>query len=99
MITGARVVDVHGMGNWSGRWVSPYATSPIAYQLDDLQAATALARAARLILSDADRLKNYGHRARDLKHFVQHDVVDKLLDARGSETWFRTERREYKNDV
>jgi hypothetical protein len=82
MITAARVVDDHGMRNWSGRWLSPYASVPISYQLDDLQGATALARAARMILTDDALLRTYGHRARELQRFVQYDVVEKLLRAR-----------------
>jgi hypothetical protein len=90
MIAAASVVDVHGRRNWSGRWVSPYASSPISYHLDDLQGATALARGARLILTDDILRGKYGHRARELKRFAQYDVVEKLLEARRSTPWFRT---------
>jgi hypothetical protein len=90
MIASARVVDIHGLRNWSGRWVSQHASSPIAHQLDDLQGATALARAARLILTDEILSKNYGHRARELKRFVQHDIVEKVLEAHRSKIWYRT---------
>jgi hypothetical protein len=89
MIAAATIVDIHGKRNWAGRWVSPHAAGPIAYQLEDLQATTALARGARLILTDEALLKKYGHRANVLKDFVQHDVVEKWLEARRSTTWFR----------
>jgi hypothetical protein len=89
MIAAAKIIDDRGTRSWSGPWMSPYGPTPIAYMLDELQGATGLARAARLILTDESLAKQYGDRARRLKNFVRQDVVDKWLDKRASRTWFR----------
>jgi uncharacterized protein YyaL (SSP411 family) len=89
MISAARIIDSHGMRNWAGRWASPHASQRIAYQLDDLQGATALARTARLILTDDVLTTTYGVRAALLKRFVQRDIVEKVLEAHRSRRFYR----------
>jgi hypothetical protein len=89
MVAAARITDAHGMRNWSGRWASPHASERIAYQLDDLQAATALARTARLILTDETLTKTYGSKATHVKRFVRRDIVEKILDAHRSRRFYR----------
>src|SRR5262249_23409102 len=50
MIATATVTDPAGYKNWPGGWASPYLSTPIAYQLDDLIVGQVLARVARDIL-------------------------------------------------
>ena len=87
MISKATIVDGQGKQNWAGPWVTPYADRPIAYMLHELQGSTALARLARLILSDSTLRQKYGARAQAVYRFVEEHIADKHL--RRAESWFR----------
>jgi hypothetical protein len=87
MISKARIVDSQGKRNWAGPWVSPYAGSPIASMLDEFQGSTALARTARLVLTEPELRRTYGARATRIYQFVKDHIVDKHLKRAGH--WFR----------
>jgi len=87
MVSTATIVDTQGKHNWNGRWASPHADRPIASMLDELQGSTALARLARLVLSDAMLKQKYGARASATYRFVKDHIADKHL-AR-ADGWFR----------
>lgn len=88
MVSKATTIDSNGNRNWSGTWASPYSPTPIAYQLEDLQGSTELARLARIIVTDSSLNSTYGVRAQTIHDFVKTHIVDKWLYVRGSESWF-----------
>jgi hypothetical protein len=88
MMASAKIVDYQGKKNWSGAWSSPWASTPIAYMLEDLQGAAEMARLARIILSDPGLKATYGTAAQSTYRFVKDHVVDKWLYARNSQSWF-----------
>ena len=90
MMASAKIIDHQGKKNWSGKWSSPWASTSIAYQLEDLQGSVELARLARIILTDPDLKSVYGTRAQATYRFVKDHVVDKWLYARNSQSWFQT---------
>ncbi|MDE2060648.1 MAG: hypothetical protein KGJ27_13155, partial [candidate division NC10 bacterium] len=77
--------------NWSGPWSSPYSTTPIAYQLDDLQGSTELARLANIILTNPTLKSSYGSRGTAIYTFVRDQILNKHLFTRGGLHWFRDE--------
>ena len=88
MVSKAVIIDRNGNRNWSGSWESPYASTPISYQLYDLQGSTELARLARLILTTPSLNATVGDRARALRQFVRDEIVEKHVWARGGLPWF-----------
>jgi len=88
MLSTATIVDSNGNYNWSGPWSSPYTSTPIAYQLDDLQGSTELARLARIIKSNSTLNNTYGTRATAILTFVKNQIIDKWLYTRDSLSWF-----------
>ncbi|MBU6415219.1 hypothetical protein KGQ34_03195, partial [Patescibacteria group bacterium] len=88
MMLKATIADINGNLNWSGPWLSPYSSTTISYQLDDLQGSTELARLARIILTDPVLTNTYGAQALTVRDFVKKQIVDKWLYVRGSESWF-----------
>lgn len=91
MISKATIIDSKGNRNWSGVWASPYSATPIAYQLDDLQGSTELARLAKLILTDATLSSAYGSRALNIYNFVRDHIVNKHFFSRGGLAWFQND--------
>jgi hypothetical protein len=87
MIATATIVDSGGHKNWRGAWASPYASTSIAYQLDDLIVGQVLARVARDILVDSAVAGTYGNRAHAVYDFVNRNIAVKWLVARQGE-WF-----------
>jgi hypothetical protein len=87
MIATATIVDSNGHKNWRGAWASPYASTSIAYQLDDLIVGQVLARVARDILVDSAVAGPYGSRAHAVYDFVNRNIAVKWLVARQGE-WF-----------
>jgi hypothetical protein len=87
MIARATITDSGGYKNWSGAWASPYASTSIAYQLDDLIVGQVLARVARDILVDSAVAGTYGNRAFAVHSFVNRNIADKWLVGRQGE-WF-----------
>jgi hypothetical protein len=89
MISKATIIDVHNLQNWSGDWLSPYATTPISHHLHDLQGSTQLTRVARIVLTDAELKQRFGDRATAIYRFVKDNIIDKWLYARNAESWYR----------
>jgi hypothetical protein len=88
MVSKATIVDTKGNRNWRGIWQSPYAREGIAFQLEDLQGATALARLCHIIVRDSRLRVAYGAKGEQICTFVKRDVIDKHLYQRGGEGWF-----------
>jgi hypothetical protein len=84
----ATIVDYKGYRNWTGPWSSPYASVPIAYQLNDIGIGTALSEVARLVLLDPSWAKTYGTRATSVRNFVAKHFLEKHLVARGDRSWY-----------
>jgi hypothetical protein len=90
MVSKATIVDVNQKRNWAGTWSSEYAARRIATQLEEFQGSTALARLARLVLTEPSLKRRYGTRVQLIHSFVKQDIVDKWIETRaGSESWFR----------
>src|SRR5262249_52143331 len=87
MIATATVTDPAGYKNWPGWWASPYLSTPIAYQLDDLIVGQILARVARDVLVNSAASGTYGARAQAVYDFVNRNIAQKWLVARQGE-WF-----------
>jgi hypothetical protein len=79
MVSVASVIDNNGNKNWAGVWASPYSPSPIAYQLEELQGSTELARLARIILTNPTLRSAYGDQAALIYNFVRDQIIDKNL--------------------
>jgi len=88
MLSKATIVDNNNNHNWGGTWLSNYSGTSTAYQLEDLQGSTELARLARIILSDKYLNSIYGSRANALYYFVKKDIVEKHVWVRGGYSWF-----------
>jgi hypothetical protein len=89
----ATVVDSDGYLNWAGSWKSPYSRTSLFYHQYDLEVGRAMARVARLILTDPRLAKSYGDRAFTVYEFVQKNIADKWLRSRaGSFSYLRNLR-------
>ncbi len=87
MITKATIKDKDGYLNWGGPWEnSGYTSSSIAYQLEDLQGSTELARLADLVLNDPQLNAKFGARAQKVYDFVDKQIIEKW-QKRGMDTW------------
>jgi len=85
MVSKATIIDKNGNRNWAGGWTSnPYTSQAIAYQLDDFQGSTELARLARIILTDPSLEASYGDRAQVIYEFVRDEIIEKHMWVRGS---------------
>jgi hypothetical protein len=96
MVAAATIIDPAGYANWPGSWCDtedfggggsggscPYPS--IAYQLDDFQGSTELARLARLVLLDPNAAPEDTSAAGAVREFVVKNVVEKWGPAgRGS---------------
>jgi hypothetical protein len=89
-IATATVRDSGGYLNWRGPWASPYSSTSIAYQYQELDVARNLMRVARDILVNPSLRTTYGTRAQAVHDFIRRNVVDKWLSptARNSAPWF-----------
>lgn len=87
MVSKANVLDDNGNWNWRGGWKPAFAPAPIAYQLEDFQGSTGLARLCQIVLKDAELTTAYGRRVAGIFQFVKNDIVDKHLYRRGSEKY------------
>jgi hypothetical protein len=87
MVSKATIVDSKGRRNWAGIATSPYTSKKVAQQLEDLQGSTALARLARIILTEPALKQRYGTRADRIYKFVRDHIVGKHLSMSG--LWFR----------
>lgn len=79
MVTAATITDSNGKKNWGGIWASPYSATNIAYQLEDIQGATEMARVARIIITDAGLNATYGTRAQAVYAFVRDHIFNKNI--------------------
>ncbi|WP_028536505.1 hypothetical protein [Paludibacterium yongneupense] len=89
------LVDAFGDCNWSGTWqpVSFDAPDKIAYQLDDVQGMTQLARLAYLILT-RPALADLRAQGIDIYRFVKAQWLTKWLDHRDSWQWFYADMKD-----
>src|SRR5262249_27498606 len=78
----ATIVDSNGYLNWAGSWASPYSSTPIFYHQYDLEVGRAMARVARLILTNTQLMPVYGTRAQAIYGFVQKNIADKWMNSR-----------------
>lgn len=89
IISKATIIDIHGKKNWRGIWVSPYSSTNIAYLLEDMQAATSMMRATRVVLQDTRLRSIWGTRVTAIYNFVRDHVVNKHWFTRGTSSWFQ----------
>jgi hypothetical protein len=87
MISKATIIDASGYANWKGIWCVPeYFDAPagepcphpeIAYQLEEFQGTTELARLARIVLLDPSSTPEQAALATDVRAFVAKHIVEK----------------------
>lgn len=82
MVLKATIFDTNGLRNWSGTWASPHSSTNIAFQIESFQGASAMARVARVIVSDPDLRAAYGARATLIYNFVRDHIVNRDLITR-----------------
>jgi hypothetical protein len=95
MIAHATIVDYFNRLNWSGTYASVHAPVPIAYQLEDYQGSTELARLGAIIKVDAGLNAVYGARADVVLLFVKNNIVEKWLTDYNSLAWVNTQIADY----
>jgi len=78
----ANITDSNGKKNWGGVWASPYTATPIAYQLEEIQGASAMSRVARIVMTDPDLRAVYGTRATAVYNFCRDHILAKHLVTR-----------------
>ncbi len=81
--------DGDGHPEWDGSLKGERVGNHPDTLLPDFQGAAAMARAARIILTDEQLTASYGDRARPIAEFVGRHIVDKWLIDRKQRAWFR----------
>jgi hypothetical protein len=87
MMSKATIIDASGYANWKGIWCVPaYFDAPagepcphpeIAYQLEEFQGTTELARLARIVLLDPSSTPEQVALAAEVRAFVAKHIVEK----------------------
>lgn len=77
IMAAATITDFQGRKNWRGLWNSGWASTNIAYVLEETQGATGMLRASKIVLQDLRLRSIWGSRAEAIYAFVRDHVVNK----------------------